>query len=94
VGASFLGEGYRVHTIRLGAQRRQGVGRGHVADTIKEVQQVSVADCRGLSVADVRVEHEVRLIDFTKWLERVGGSPREVSGRQRIRAILGMTVSP
>jgi hypothetical protein len=70
VGTSFLGEGYRVHTIRLGAQRRQGVSRG-------------------LSVADVRVEHEVRLMDFTKWLERVGGSPREVSGRQRIRAILG-----
>ena len=43
-----------------------------------------------VSVADVRVEHEVRLMDFTKWLERAGGSPREVSDRQKIRAILGM----
>jgi len=34
-----------------------------------------------VSVADVRVEHEVRLMDFTKWLERAGGSPREVSDR-------------
>src|ERR1700758_5384293 len=42
-----------------------------------------------VSVADVRVEHEVKLMDFTKWLERAGGSPREVSDRQRIRAILG-----
>ena len=46
-----------------------------------------------VSVADVRVEHEVKLIDFTKWLERVGGSPREVSDRHKIRAILGMSVS-
>ena len=43
-----------------------------------------------VSVADVRVEHEVKLMDFTKWLEWEGGSPREVSGRQRMRAILGM----
>jgi hypothetical protein len=46
-----------------------------------------------VSVADVRVAHEVRLLDFTKWLERVGGSPREVSERHRVRAILGMPVS-
>ena len=46
-----------------------------------------------VSVADVRVEHEVKLGDFTKWLERTGGSPREVSDRQRIRSILGMPVS-
>ena len=43
-----------------------------------------------VSVAHVRVEHEVRLMDFTKWLERVGGSPREVSDRHKIRATLGM----
>ena len=30
-----------------------------------------------VSVADVRVEREVRLMDFTKWLESTGGSPRE-----------------
>jgi hypothetical protein len=43
-----------------------------------------------VSVADVRVEHEVKLMDFTRWLERPGGSPREVSDRHKIRTILGM----
>jgi len=46
-----------------------------------------------VSVADVRVEHEVKLMDFTKWVDRTGGSPREMSDRQRIRSILGMSVS-
>src|SRR6267378_4321708 len=45
-----------------------------------------------VSVADVRVEHEVKLMDFTKWVDRTGGSPREMSDRQRIRSILGMPV--
>jgi hypothetical protein len=43
-----------------------------------------------VSVAHVRVEHEVKLIDFTKWLERTGGSPREMSDRHRIRGILSI----
>jgi hypothetical protein len=46
-----------------------------------------------VSVADVRVEHAVKLMDFTKWLDRTGGSPREVSDRHRIRSILGIQVS-
>lgn len=45
-----------------------------------------------VSVADVRLEHEVKLGDFTKWLDRTGGSPREVSDRYRIRSMLGMPV--
>ena len=45
-----------------------------------------------VSVADVRIEHQVKVDDFTKWLERSGGSPREVSDRRRIRGILGMPV--
>ena len=44
------------------------------------------------SVADARVEHEVKLMDFTKWLEKNGGSPREVSDGQKIRSILGMPI--
>jgi hypothetical protein len=40
-----------------------------------------------------RLEHEVKLVDFTSWLERPGRSPREVTQRQRIRAILGTPVS-
>src|ERR1700747_1389555 len=43
-----------------------------------------------VSVADVRGEHEVKLGDFTKWLDRTAGSPRDVSQRQRIRSILNM----
>jgi hypothetical protein len=41
-------------------------------------------------VTNVPVEHEVRLMDFTKWLDRTGGSPREISDRTRIKSILGM----
>ena len=43
-----------------------------------------------VQVTDVPVKHDVKLMDFTKWLDRVGGSPREMSDRKRIRAILRM----
>jgi hypothetical protein len=43
-----------------------------------------------VSVADVRVAHEVKLADFTKGLEKPGESLREMSDRQRIRSILAM----
>jgi hypothetical protein len=46
-----------------------------------------------VSVADVRVEHQVKIADFMNWLERPGRTPREVSQRHSIRAILGMSVS-
>lgn len=39
-------------------------------------------------VVDIPIEHEVKLGDFTKWVDRTGGSPREVSDRLKIRAIL------
>src|SRR6516162_4402218 len=45
-----------------------------------------------VSVADVRVEHHVKIADFTKWLERPGRTPCDVSQRHKIRAILGMPV--
>jgi hypothetical protein len=41
-------------------------------------------------VTSVPVEHEVTMKDFTKWLDKTGGSPREVSDRRRIKTILGM----
>jgi hypothetical protein len=41
-------------------------------------------------VMNVAVEHEVMLQDLTKWLDRDGGSPREISDRRRIKSILGM----
>jgi hypothetical protein len=44
-----------------------------------------------VSVADVRVEHQVKLADFTQWLQTAGAkSPRELIQRQRLRSILGM----
>jgi hypothetical protein len=43
-----------------------------------------------VTVAEVPVEHQVKVIEFTKWLERTGGSPRDVVQRQKIRSILGM----
>jgi hypothetical protein len=50
---------------------------------------------QGLNAVKVRftnvsVEHEVMLKDFTKWLDRTNGSPREMVERKRIRSILGM----
>src|SRR5258708_34197653 len=58
--------------------------RGH-----EWVAGVSEARAVKVSVADVRVEHEVKLGDFTKWVERKGGSPREVIQRGKIREMLG-----
>jgi hypothetical protein len=46
-----------------------------------------------VSVAEVRVEHQVRVADLMKWLERPGRTPREITQRQKIRPILGMSVS-
>ena len=46
-----------------------------------------------VSVAEVRVEHQVKIAEFTKWLERPGRTPREITQRQKIRGILGMSVS-
>jgi hypothetical protein len=49
----------------------------------------------GLNTVKVRatnvpVDQEVQLKDFTKWLDKAGGSPREVSDRKQIKTILGM----
>ncbi len=43
-----------------------------------------------VQVLDVRAEYEVKLKDFTKWLERRGNTPREVIDRKKIKAILGV----
>jgi hypothetical protein len=41
-------------------------------------------------VTNIAVEHEVILQDFIRWLDRTGGSPREMMERNRIKSILGM----
>ena len=46
-------------------------------------KQMKIGPCE--QVRDVRVVHELELMDFTKWLDRSGGSQREVSDRHRIR---------
>ena len=43
-----------------------------------------------VQVSNVAVKHEVKLVDFTKWLDRTNGSPREMMERKRIKSILGM----
>ena len=43
-----------------------------------------------VSVASVPVEHQVRMQDFTNWLERKGGSPREMADRERGPVDLGL----
>jgi hypothetical protein len=41
-------------------------------------------------VTAISVEHIVKIRDFTNWVERKGGSPREVTDRDKVRAILGL----
>jgi len=43
-----------------------------------------------VQVSNVPVKHEVKLMDFTKWLDKTNGSPREMMERKRIKSILGM----
>jgi hypothetical protein len=40
-------------------------------------------------VMEISVEHEVNLKDFTKWLDRRGTTPKEVTDRKKICDILG-----
>ncbi len=85
------------HTVEVtAATLYEGVGQGLAAIRRNELgrrHRPRDSNVVKVSIADVRVEHEVKLGDFTKWLDRTSGSPREVSDRHRIRLILGMTVS-
>jgi hypothetical protein len=75
------------------------------ASTLYEAVALGVAALRGhewvagipnglapvkVSVTSSPVEHSVKIREFTNWLGRKGGSPREVTDRDRIRAILGL----
>ena len=42
-------------------------------------------------VKSVQVEHTILIGEFSKWLERNGGSPAEMTRRRRVKEILGMT---
>jgi hypothetical protein len=41
-------------------------------------------------VTDIPVEHTVAVKDFTKWLIREGGSPRDRASRYKVKEILGI----
>jgi hypothetical protein len=41
-------------------------------------------------VSEIPVEHMVSMKDFTKWLVREGGSPRDRASRYKVKEILGM----
>jgi len=41
-----------------------------------------------VAVTSIPVEHTVKLKDFGAWLERAAGSPKDVTARNRILAIL------
>lgn len=43
-----------------------------------------------VTAVPVPVEHTVNIKDFTQWVERQNGSPRDVSQRSRVREILGL----
>lgn len=65
-----------------------GVAALRTGEWVTEIGQ-SMIPVR-VRVSNVAVEHEVKLGDLTKWLERSNGSPREMMERKRIRSILGM----
>jgi hypothetical protein len=39
-------------------------------------------------VKNVQVEHTVTIGEFTKWLDRRGGSPAEITRKRKVREIL------
>jgi len=43
-----------------------------------------------ISVKNVQVEHTVTIGEFTKWLERRGGTPAEMTRKRRVREISGL----
>ena|SRR5258705_12412628 len=77
------------HTVEVTAETlyeavAQGLAALRRSDWVAGFQQGIVK----VSVADVRVEHQVKLADFT-----IPRSPRDVIQRERIRSILGIPVS-
>jgi hypothetical protein len=80
------------HTVEVTADSLyEAVARGFASSRGKDWLMGIRQDIVEVSVAEVRVEHQVKLAEFTKWLERTHGtSPREIIQRQRARSILGM----
>jgi hypothetical protein len=79
------------HTVKIA--RRHSL-RSHGSRTGGRQWDRSRPDIVKVSVANVPLRNEGKLWDLTEWLDRTGGSPREVSNRKRIRAILGRCETP
>jgi hypothetical protein len=80
--------GYGEFSVRSRAQGLAAFRKNEWVDGIEErFGSVKVA------VTDVRIEHEVKIADFSSWLERPGRTRREITERQRIRSILGLSVT-
>src|SRR6516162_1201459 len=75
--------GHRINPIRGGRARTHSI-RGH--DWVGGLPE-GLAPVR-VTVAPIPVEHTVKIRDFTNWVERKGGSPREMTDRERVRAML------
>ena len=58
-------------------------------DWTQETAQVNSVN---VPVQNVSVGHKVPLKTFKEWLDRDGGSPRDVSRRRRVKEILGLRV--
>jgi hypothetical protein len=71
---------YEAVALGLAAVRRSDWATG-IAEGYNVVQ---------VSVTEIPVKHAVRLKEFNAWLERSGGSPRDVTQRLKIKSILGM----
>ena len=81
-----------VHTVRVQADSLfEAVGLG-LAAIEKRAWTGQIA--KGLNIVTVRItevtEHAVRIADFDKWLNRTGGSPREIVQKQKIQTRLLM----
>lgn len=82
------------HTVAVTASTLyEAIALGMVSlrgeEWIEELPTGAMTTVRVTAVS-VPVEHSVKLRDFNQWVERHGGSPREVSARSRIRKILGL----
>ncbi len=81
------------HTVEVTAETLyEAVALGLAAirgnEWVNEIAQGSNAV--QVCAKDVPVVHSVQMRDFTDWLGRSAGSPKDVSKRRRIKEILGM----
>jgi hypothetical protein len=67
------------HTVEITAAAFHEAVAPCLAATNRLPESPQGSNAVKVSVADVRVEHEVKTMDFTKWFAETDGSPREVS---------------